>query len=132
MTNKQNIVLVVDDDLAVGESLKFALEIEGLVVRICISGPALLEHPELRAAACILLDYRMPVMDGFAVLVHLVTQGLTIPVILMTAHATVKLRHRAALAGVRHVLEKPLFNGGLLNAIREILGGHPVPTAPLF
>jgi FixJ family two-component response regulator len=115
------IVLVVDDDLAVGESLKFALEIEGFAIRVCSSGEAALAHPDLLAASCILLDYKMPGMDGFALLHRLTAMGVTTPVILMTAHVTPRLRQRAAACGIRHVLEKPLFNGNLLAAIDDIL-----------
>ena len=52
MTKAQDIVLVVDDDLAVRESLKFALELEGLSVRACGSGEEFLSHPDLPRARC--------------------------------------------------------------------------------
>jgi FixJ family two-component response regulator len=115
------LVLVVDDDLAVGDSLKFALEIDGFAIRVCSGGEAALAHPDLLAASCILLDYKMPGMDGFALLQRLAAHGVTTPVILMTAHVTPWLRQRAAAYGVKHVLEKPLFNGNLLAAIDDIL-----------
>jgi two-component system response regulator FixJ len=124
MTERQNIVLVVDDDLAVRESLKFALEIEGLVVQVCSGGTELLAHPLLRAACCIILDYRMPLMDGFLVLGRLAAENVQVPVILITAHATDRIRCRAAKAGVRHVLEKPLLDGALLDSIHLILSAR--------
>jgi FixJ family two-component response regulator len=121
MTLSPALVLVVDDDLAVGESLKFALEIEGFAVRICNTGEAALAHPDLLAASCILLDYKMPGMDGFALLQRLAARDVRTPVILMTAHVTPRLRQRAAAYGIHHVLEKPLFNGNLLAAIDDVL-----------
>ena len=57
-------VLLVDDDLAVRTSLKFALELEGLTVRVYDSGAALLADPELAQSACVVVDYNMPGMNG--------------------------------------------------------------------
>ena len=62
MIKGQEIVFVVDDDLAVRESLKFALELEGLVVRVCGSGAELLRHSDLSHAGCLVMECRMPIM----------------------------------------------------------------------
>lgn len=122
MTEGQDIVLVVDDDLAVRESLKFALELEGLAVRAFGSGSELLEHADLPRASCLILDYRMPAMDGFEVLDRLADQRIRLPVILITSDATSAIRHRAASRGVQHVLEKPLSDSTLVENIQDILG----------
>jgi FixJ family two-component response regulator len=63
----------------------------------------------------------MPVMDGFDVLDFLAARKANLPVILLTSHATIALRRRAAAAGVRYVLEKPLLDNSLLAQIQEIL-----------
>ncbi|WP_284947114.1 response regulator transcription factor [Acidisoma cladoniae] len=125
MPSGQDIILVVDDDQAVRDSLKFALEIEGLVVHVCADGRELIGHPELWRARCLILDYKMPVMDGLAVISQLAAIGLRLPVILITAHATDSLRRRAAAAGVRHTLEKPLQDSALLDSIHDVLGVGP-------
>jgi FixJ family two-component response regulator len=122
MTKARDIVLVVDDDLAVRESLKFALELEGLSVRTCGSGYELLSHPELSQARCILLDYRMPAMDGFEVLDRLTARKVEAPVILITSQPDNRVAKRAQAAGIRHVLEKPFMDGTLLNSIQHVLG----------
>lgn len=129
MTTRQDIVLVVDDDFAVRDSIKFALEIEGLTVHACSGGIELLAHPKLIEAHCIVLDYKMPLMDGFSVLDRLTALKLHIPVIVITAYASPGLRARAARAGIQHVLEKPLFNGSLLESIYAVLGRGQVPVA---
>ena len=100
---------MVDDDLAVRESLKFALELEGLVVHACGSGMELLRHPDLSRARCLVLDYRMPVIDGFEVIEHLSALQVALPVILITSAATDALRERASKAGVRYVRGKAAF-----------------------
>lgn len=122
MTEGQHLVLVVDDDLAVRESLKFALELEGLEVRTCSGGADLLVHPSLWRAACLILDDHMPVMDGFAVLAGLRMLSCHVPVILITDHTTDALHRRAARVGVRRVVEKPLLDSALLDGIQDILG----------
>ncbi len=121
MNGGRAIVLVVDDDLAVRESLKFALEAEGLLVHVCSSGHDLLRHPALRQARCLILDYRMPTMDGLSVMDHMAARDISVPVILITVNATEGLRHRAAAAGARYVLEKPLQDGALMDSIHTIL-----------
>lgn len=121
MNARSQVVLVVDDDLAVRESLKFALELEGLEVHACACGADLLAHPQLLNAACLVIDYQMPGMDGFEVLNALKTCNCHVPVILITGNATVALRRRAALAGIRHVVEKPLLDSALIESIADVL-----------
>jgi FixJ family two-component response regulator len=119
--DERSIVLVVDDDHAVRHSLEFSLELEGLDVRACSSGAELLSHPDLEMADCILLDYKMPVMDGLEVLKHLSARAIFIPVILITSQATLSLSNRAKAAGVSHIVEKPLLDGALLHTIQSVL-----------
>ncbi len=123
MTEGQHLVLVVDDDLAVRESLKFALELEGLEVQTCRGGADLLTHPQLWRADCLILSHHMPVMGGFAVLARLTVLSCRVPVILITDHLTDALRRHAAMAGVRHVVEKPLLDSALSDSIQDILRG---------
>ena len=121
MSPGSHLVLVVDDDLAVRESLKFALEQEGLKVDACAGGADLLVHPQLMRADCVVLDYHMPGMGGFEVLNELKARDCRVPVILITGNATAGLRRRAAIAGVRHVVEKPLLDSALIESISDIL-----------
>jgi FixJ family two-component response regulator len=122
MTKGRHLVLVADDDLAVRESLKFALGLEGLEVQACDGGADLLMHPRLLRADCLILDHHMPLMSGFAVLARLRTLNCPVPVILLTDHTTDALRLRATLAGVRHIVEKPLLDSALIDSIQDILG----------
>ena len=118
----RDIVLVLDDDEAVRESLKFSLELEGFAVRLCADGDELLAHPDLDRASCLILDYRMPAMDGFEVLARLAAKRATLPVILITSDVSSSLRSRAARVGVLQVLEKPLSDSALLENIQAALG----------
>ena len=120
MDTDKPIILVVDDDPAVRDSLKFSLELEGLVVHTCDGGKALLDHPQLKQADCIVLDCKMPEMDGFAVLERLRERQVQVPVILITGPFTASIHERARRAGVTHILEKPLLDTALIDRIREI------------
>ncbi len=109
-------MLVVDDDRAVRDSLKFALQLEGLAVDALASGPDLLRCT-LLDADCLVLDCKMADMDGFAVMAALAERGITLPTILITAPLTDALRQRAKKAGAFRILEKPLNDGVLLESI---------------
>jgi FixJ family two-component response regulator len=76
IVDDHDIVFVADADMAVQDSLKFALELEGLSVHACGSGDELLRHPDLLNAHCVLLDYKMPSMDGFEVLSRLAKRSV--------------------------------------------------------
>jgi len=121
MSVGSHLIFVVDDDLAVRESLKFTLELEGMEVHACAGGADLLGHPHLARADCLVLDYQMPGMDGFEVLSALKARNCRVPVILVTDTASVAVLRRAAVAGVRHVVEKPLLDSALIESIAEIL-----------
>lgn len=110
-------VLVVDDDKAVRESLKFTLELEGLAVEIHASGRDMMSG--MTEADCLVLDYKMPGMDGLAVLAALAAHNVKIPTILITAPVTELIRRAARRAGAFSVLEKPLTGGVLLENIRD-------------
>jgi FixJ family two-component response regulator len=114
-------VIVVDDDAAVRHSLKFALELEGLDVRAYEGGEALLADGDLPAHGCLVVDYYMPAMTGVELVRRLRSRAVGLPAILITGKATDDLRDRAAEAGFRQVLEKPLEDSALVEGIRSAL-----------
>jgi len=121
MRNDKPAILIVDDDPAVRDSLQFSLELEGLAVHTCEDGKALLDYPALRQAKCIVLDYKMPGMDGFTVLGELRKRGIDVPVILITGPVTPRIREMAEQAGIHLLLEKPLLDTTLVDHIRKII-----------
>ncbi|PVE22104.1 response regulator [Microvirga sp. KLBC 81] len=114
-------VIVVDDDAAVRQSLKFALELEGMNVRVYESGAELLAEPELPANGCLIVDYYMPFMNGVELMDKLRRRSVKLPAILITARATDDMRRRAAYSGFRQVIEKPLEDSTFLDSIRGAL-----------
>lgn len=114
-------VLVVDDDEAVRRSLKFALELEGLDVRLYEDAAHLLGDAAMPVCGCLVIDHRMPGLDGVALVEGLRGRQVALPAILIAARVTEDLRRRAAEAGFRLVLEKPLDDGSLLAGIHDAL-----------
>ncbi|MGO4386951.1 response regulator transcription factor [Microvirga sp. 2YAF29] len=114
-------VIVVDDDAAVRQSLKFALELEGLDVRLYEGADEILAESELPESGCLVVDYYMPRMNGVELIDRLRRRLVKLPAILITARATDDMRRRAARSGFRQVIEKPLEDGTLVDSIRGAL-----------
>jgi FixJ family two-component response regulator len=121
MTDRPYAVLIVDDDHAVRDALQFALRLDGFDVHLYASGRELLAESELPRAVCVIIDEIMPVMDGFELLKRLRARHVAIPTIMMTSHLTPRLQARAAAAGIRSVLEKPLLDNVLAESVQAIL-----------
>jgi two-component system response regulator FixJ len=113
------IVHLVDDDLSVRRSVGFMLKTSGLQVRTYESGAQLLERSAELDEGCILLDIRMPGMDGLEVQQALQEKGVALPVIIMTGHGDVGLAVRAMKAGAVDFIEKPFEKIALLAGLDE-------------
>ena len=119
MSNAPDVILLVDDDAAVRNALKFSLEMEGFSVRLDPTPEALLAEEELPAGSCLVIDYRMPEIDGLELVERLRSRGVTLPVFLISGRVTRSLRARASSLGISDVLEKPLSD--LAVSIRRVL-----------
>jgi two-component system, LuxR family, response regulator FixJ len=120
MKKTKIVAFVVDDDPAVRDALRFSLELQGLTTHTCSTGEDLLAHRALAESDCIVLDYKMPGMNGLDVLKELAAREVTTPVIVITGPVTPALRERVMKAGARFVLEKPLLDT-LSDRIRELI-----------
>ncbi len=120
-TTSGPIILVIEDDEAVRQSLKFALEQEGLEVHVYESGERLLADPALPRSGCLVVDYAMPGMDGITLLERLRQRHVDLPALLVTARSSPAVRERALRSGFRQVLEKPLEDNSLLDGIQRAL-----------
>ncbi len=122
---KSPCVLVVDDDPALLGSLEFALKAEGYRVRSCAGAAAALRG-DADVPACMVIDYRLPEMDGMDLADRLRDLGLGAPLILMTTNPDARCRARAAKGGAV-IVEKPLLGDKLLRQIRA-MAGAPRPA----
>lgn len=119
MTEGGRLVHLVDDDEAIRRSASFMLRTSGYLVKTYASGVELLAIGKAIPAGCILLDVRMPEMDGLEVQAALKEHGVLLPVIIMTGHGDVNVAVQAMKAGAVDFIEKPFEKAVLLSAIDE-------------
>ena len=117
----QATVYVVDDDASIRESLSSLLRSAGMRVEVFASALDFLNQPGLHSFACVVLDVRMPGLDGFGLQSHLSAMGQDIPIIFITGHGEVPLAVRAMRAGAIDFLNKPFEDTDLLYAIELAL-----------
>jgi len=121
--NSGVVVIVISDDLAVRNSLKFWLEIEGLAVRGYVSGADLLGAGDLARCDCYVVDQKTSAMSGLDLIAQLRDRHFTAPAILIASHPSLLLRQQAEKADVP-ILEKPLLGNGLLDKIHDMVSGR--------
>ncbi len=106
-------VFLVDDDEAVRESLRFLMKSVGQRLQAFPTAQAFLEDFDPSMPGCLLLDIRMPGMSGLELMERLRAADSTLPVIIISGHADVRMAVRAMKGGAVDVIEKP-FNDQLL------------------
>ena len=116
-------VYVVDDDAAVLGSLQFLLETDGFAVRTFRNGTALLNASGAPGADCYVIDYKMPDINGIELACRLRQSDGETPVILITGYPDENISTRAAAAGVKDVILKPLLDENLIKRIRRAIQG---------
>ncbi|WP_300396575.1 response regulator FixJ [uncultured Sphingobium sp.] len=110
-------IYVVDDDEAIRRSLSFLLKTSGFAVQLFEGGMPFLKEAGHLAPGCVLLDVRMPDMDGLEVQRELRGRGVMLPVIIMTGHGDVDMAVQAMKAGASDFIEKPFEKAALLACI---------------
>lgn len=116
-------VYIVDDDESVRSSLAFFLSAAGFEVRAYASGRELVAEAAY-LAGCVLLDVRMPGMDGFAVIAALSAHRARLPVVIMSGHGDIASAVRAMQAGALDFLEKPFDEKMLLDILARVFAFH--------
>lgn len=115
-------VYVVDDEAAVRRSLALLLKSAGFAVRDFDSADAFLTAAgEGLPFGCLLLDVRMPGMDGLALQAALKERHLQFPIVIVTAHGDVALAVSAMKAGACDFIEKPYTAASILSAAESAL-----------
>ena len=114
---ENKIVHIVDDEDSIRRSTSFLLKTSGFEVATYESGVEFLKSLSQAKTGCILLDVRMPVMDGLEVQTKLQDKGCSMPVIILTGHGDISLAVKAMKSGAVDFIEKPFSNDMLLAAI---------------
>jgi two-component system, LuxR family, response regulator FixJ len=115
------IVHVIDDDVAVRDSLSFVLETAGFAVQVHESAVDFLKALPKVEVGCIVTDVRMPGIDGIELQRRLRAQKCADPVIVITGHGDIALAVEAMKAGAVDFIEKPFDDEVLIRAIRSAL-----------
>lgn len=113
------VIHVVDDDGTVRTSLQVLLEAVGYTVRTYGSATEFLSNPLGEAGGCIVLDLRMPGLNGLELQQALSEAGVSLPVVFLTAHGNVPSSVQAMKSGAVDFLLKPPDPAQLLAAIKQ-------------
>ena len=122
-------IMLVDDDPSIRASIAFALGVDGFDVETYESAEEISARPGLASASCLVIDYRLPGMDGLSLLNLLRERGVTVPAVMITSNPTRLLRQGAAAAGA-DLVEKPLLGDGLAAAIRSLVAAGKRESGP--
>jgi DNA-binding NtrC family response regulator len=126
-------ILVVDDEMGIRELLSEILSDEGHVVEVAENAQAAREYRLNQAPDLVLLDIWMPDTDGVTLLKEWASHGqLTMPVIMMSGHATIDTAVEATKIGALDFLEKPIALQKLLKSVENGLarGASPLSASP--
>ena len=118
MAGAKFIVYVVDDDESVRASLKLLIESSGYHVVTFKSAEDFLDSRLGESPSCLILDIRLPGMNGFKLQEHLVKSQTRIPVIFITGHDRERMEGEAVKLGAIAYLRKPFDEQCLLDAIQ--------------
>lgn len=120
-TSLSPTVYIVDDDVSIRESLSSLIRAEGMQVEVFASPLDFLALERLKDFSCVVLDVRMPGLDGLALQDELNRRGWQPPIIFITGHGDVPDAVRAMKAGAIDFLKKPFEDFALLKAITTAL-----------
>lgn len=121
MIARKPLVLLVEDDAALGPALKFTLELEGYAVELTDRAEVLMGRTLPEGATCLVTDQNLPGMGGLDMVEALRLRGVRVPAILITTQVTRNVRAQAGRLDVQ-VVEKPILGDRLSDAIRGALG----------
>lgn len=121
MTDTQQTVYVVEDDEAVRDSLELLLKSDGKPVKTYDNANAFLKDYSEKMAGCIVLDIRMPGMDGMELQKKLNDKHSILPIIFVTGHGDVPMAVDAMKEGAVDFIQKPYREEALLQKIEAAL-----------
>lgn len=128
MMQKEMIVSVIDDDLAICRSIRWLLESVNLKVATYTNPKVYLKEYKEQKSGCILIDVRMPEMSGLELQKELHTKGNTLPVIMMTGHGDVTMAVRAMKAGAVDFITKPFNDQLFIETIQAAIESLPLAS----
>ena len=122
MTESVSQVYVVDDDLSVREAVGRLIRSAGLSVKTFATAQEVLAILGKEVPSCLLLDIKLPGLDGFELQDQLAQKDIRVPIIFLSGHGDIPMSVRAIKAGAVNFLTKPFDGEYLLEAIRDAIG----------
>lgn len=119
---KRGRVILVEDDREVRDSLTMLLRAWGFSVEVFQTGTQMLMNRYLPDGDCLLIDYKMPYLNGIELLTRLRRAGSDVPALLITGVFSNTLMEKALAAGFSDVLEKPGLDRVLASRILALMG----------
>jgi two-component system response regulator FixJ len=116
------LICVVDDDPSIADSTRYLIDSFGFRSKAFASAREFLSSRHLQEASCLILDIRMPEMDGLELQHRLAETNKRVPIVFLTAYADDSEEKRAREGGAVAVLHKPVSEVVLFNAIQAALG----------
>jgi FixJ family two-component response regulator len=113
----QPVVLVVDDDVSVRESLELLIRFAGWECETFASAAQFLERPRAAGPSCLVLDVRLPDLNGLDLQQRVAAERGDMPIIFITGYGDVPMTVKAMKAGAVEFLTKPFGDEALLSAI---------------
>lgn len=114
-------VYIVDDDIAMRDSLALLLGLKGFRTQIFASAENLLAAYNPEWFGCMLVDVRMPGMDGLQLHAELRRRECTVPIVIMTAYGDIATARGALKAGAEDFLEKPVDDSVLIDVLQTAI-----------
>lgn len=121
MSSSNAIVFIVDDDPAIRDSLTLMIAQESIEVNAFASAEAFLEACQFQHFGCVIIDIRMPGMNGMQLQEELSKRNILLPVIFLTGHGDIPMSVRAIKAGAVDFLTKPVTRERLLASVRSAI-----------
>jgi len=122
--NSDATIFIVDDDIAVRDSLGLLLGLKGFRTQIFANAENLLKAYNPKWFGCMLIDVRMPGMSGLELHSELCRRANDLPVIIMTAYGDVATARIALKAGAADFLEKPVDDAVLIDVLQSAIEAH--------
>ena len=126
MNNNNAIIYVVDDDVSVCRALGLLLKSHGFRVETFTRAAGFLAFKHPKVLSCLILDIRIPNINGFALQEIMAQRGIITPIVFITGHGDIPMSVKAMKAGAIDFLSKPFTGKELLNAITLALSKSKV------
>jgi len=121
VNNSGSVIYIVDDDVSVCRATSLLLKSHGFKVQTFTHAAGFLAFKHPKVPSCLVLDIRLPNINGFALQEVMAKQGIITPIIFITGHGDIPMSVKAMKAGAVDFLPKPFTEKKLLNAITQAI-----------